>query len=101
MLAGLILSNALAQSSISMWRPSALRQITKIIASAMETHMGPRGPVSSAAVHKRIASVIDRVAGACPSGWSGCRTLTAYARRRSRLMMGCVCAQADGGGACS
>ena len=35
-------------------------------ASAMETHMMPRGPVTSAVVHKKITTVIDRVAGACP-----------------------------------
>ena len=35
-------------------------------ASARETHMMPRGPVTSTVVHKKIPTVIDRIAGACP-----------------------------------
>ena len=35
-------------------------------ASLMETHVGPRGPVSSAIIQKPLATVIDRAAGAHP-----------------------------------
>ena len=35
-------------------------------ASAMETHMGSRGPVTSAVVPKKITTVIDRVTDAQP-----------------------------------
>ena len=35
-------------------------------ASLMETHVGPRGPVSSALIQKPLNSIIDRVAGAFP-----------------------------------
>ncbi len=35
-------------------------------ASLMETHVGPRGPVSSAIIQKPLASIIDRAAGAFP-----------------------------------
>ncbi len=35
-------------------------------ASSMETHMGPRGPITSAVIQQPLSQVIDRPAGVCP-----------------------------------